>query len=56
MKSFWKSKTFWLNIVARILSALQEGGVDTGVPPAAGVLAAVNLGLRSVTKTAVKIR
>jgi len=43
VKPFWKSKTFWVNVVTLVLSLLQD------MPEVAG-LAAVNLGLRAVTR------
>ena len=54
VKSILKSKTFWVNaLVAVILGIL---GVDIGIDPETEILlfALVNLGLRVVTKEAVK--
>lgn len=54
VKSILKSKTFWVNILVAI--ALGVLGVDIGVDPETEILlfALVNLGLRIVTKEAVK--
>jgi len=54
VKSILKSKTFWVNILVAI--ALGVLGVDIGVDPETEILlfALVNLGLRVVTKEAVK--
>ena len=54
VKSILKSKTFWVNILVAV--ALGVLGVDIGVDPETEILlfALVNLGLRVVTKEAVK--
>lgn len=64
-KPIWKSKTFWLNIVAGILFVLQTAGViepthmvgvELPVEMQALLLAIVNLGLRAVTKKPVTLK
>jgi hypothetical protein len=57
-KSFWKSKTFWFNIIGLGLTyGLPALGVPLPVDPVAliGALSAGNIGLRAVTKEPVAI-
>jgi len=54
VKSILKSKTFWVNIIVAVVLGIF--GVDIGIDPETEILlfALVNLGLRVVTKEAVK--
>jgi hypothetical protein len=64
-KPFYKSKTFWFNVVAvlvlilgqfgyeGVISPEYQGYVDAFVP---AIIAIVNLGLRLITKQPVSIR
>lgn len=57
MKAFWKSKTFWVNLVALVASVLAGFGMGIDATAQAaivgGVMALINLGLRSVTTTGI---
>ena len=59
-KSKWASKTLWANIVAIIATLGGVFGLDLGLTPevqaqlVAAIMAVVNIGLRFVTKTAIK--
>ncbi len=59
-KSVFKSKTFWVNTVALIASI--GGTMGFGFGPelqadvVAGIMAAVNIGLRFVTKQPVELK
>lgn len=57
VKAFWKSKTFWLNVVAILVEVLRVYGDVESLPkldPA--VLALLNLGVRAVTKQGVALK
>lgn len=51
-KVWWLSKTIWVNLIALVGSIVIAAGFDSGrwEEIAAVVLAAVNIGLRLVTK------
>jgi len=50
MKKFWKSKTFWMNIIALVALALQiEYGFVASIELQAVALGIVNLMLRKYT-------
>ena len=51
-KKLWTSKTFWLNILAIIVVAVQtQTGFVIDIEAQAAILAVVNLALRVITKT-----
>lgn len=51
MKKFWKSKTFWVNLIALVALALQiEYGFIASIELQAIALGIVNLILRTITK------
>lgn len=58
-KAFWKSKTFWVNLVALAASVGASFGfeltADMQASIVGGVMAAVNIVLRFVTKDAVGV-
>ena len=55
-KSWYASKTLWVNLLAMVATILGAFGIDLGLTPevqteiAVGVMAAVNVVLRLVTK------
>lgn len=54
-KAFWLSKTFWINVIAlaAIIAQSVAGKEIINVEAQASILAAVNIVLRFVTKSAV---
>ena len=60
-KPFWASKTIWANGLALVSSLSLGFGLDVGLDPEAqaailgGVMAIVNIALRFVTDSAVKV-
>lgn len=53
-KEFFRSKTFWVNVIAAIALVVQANwGFVFGAELQAIALSLVNLGLRSVTKEAI---
>lgn len=54
-KSIFASKTIWVNLLAFVASVLTGLGINIGLDPATqgtivmGIMAVVNMGLRSVT-------
>jgi len=60
-KQWWTSKTLWANAIALTASAAIGLGVDLGLDPEAqasilgGVMAIVNIALRLVTRSPVKV-
>jgi len=61
-KEFWKSKTFWFNVLALIVAVAGYFGFAGFEPDsdvltlAAGIAAIINLILRSVTYQPIKIK
>ena len=52
IKKVWKSKTFWVNVIAILaLLAQTQVGFIIDAEAQAALLAVINLGLRAVTKT-----
>ena len=52
MKKWWKSKTVWFNTLAGVVSVLAQSSAELSPifgPTAIGVIAAVNILLRTVT-------
>jgi hypothetical protein len=59
-KEFYKSKTFWVNLIAFAIALLSAfglvGEMDEGLEPfVVPVVALINIALRFVTKQAVKL-
>jgi hypothetical protein len=61
MKKWYKSKTIATNVITGVaMVAINAGLISVGVPPAqlntviAGLLPIINMGLRRVTKEAIK--
>ena len=58
-KSWWASKTLWVNVVMLIATVGTAFGFDLGLDPetqvavVGGIMAVVNLVLRFMTKTAI---
>jgi hypothetical protein len=51
-KKLWASKTFWVNVLAIIVVAVQtQTGFIIDIETQAAILAVVNLALRAITKT-----
>lgn len=60
MKGIWRSKTFWLNIIAIITQVLEvlplDPSITTAVPEVPiGLLAAANIGARWITQDPVTV-
>lgn len=60
-KTLWETKTFWLNLVAGILVALEELGKTDAIPHeymplAYGFVAFANIVLRAYTSKPVEVR
>lgn len=57
-KRFWQSKTFWINLIAlwAIVSQAAIGEELFSVEAQAGILAAINLVLRSVTNKSITLK
>lgn len=59
-KSWFASKTLWVNFIALIATAAGAFGIDLGLTPevqgqiAVGIMAAVNIVLRFMTKTPIE--
>ena len=57
-KPLWRSRTFWLNVVAAVLAVVNGSSVAPVAVPAdlmAGVVAASNIALRLVTSQPVSL-
>ncbi len=56
-KKLWASKTFWVNILAIIVVAVQtQTGFVIDIEAQAAILAVINLALRAITKTEITWR
>ena len=57
-KKFWRSKTFWINMIAlwAIVSQAAIGEELFALEAQAGILAAINLVLRSISNTSITLR
>lgn len=56
-KAFWKSKTFWVNLISLAALAVQtQTGFVVSAELQAAALTVVNLGLRAITRDAVGLR
>ncbi len=60
MKPFWKSKTFWVNVVSFLISAVMLASDQQlfGLEPEVYVMAisVLNIGLRFLTTGAISLR